>query len=80
MGTPKTRIPPVLRRNVSLALECWRDYFVAIDNKNGAWAANDTAIALGLEPLPQMKDVNRFDYSDWRLKQMVKNVERYGPR
>ena len=80
MSTPKTRVPVAVRHDVKLALECWRDYLVAIDNKNGASAAQDVAFVLGLGELPPIKGINRFAYTDYGLKRMVENVEKYGPR
>lgn len=80
MSVPKTRIPKVVQADVRLALLCWRDYLVAIGNKNGASAAADVVRVLGLEPLPEISGVNRFDYQDFALKQMVRNIEKYGKR
>lgn len=80
MGTPKTRIPREVRHDVRLALLCWRDYLVAIGNVNGASAAADITKLLGLEPLEPVTGVSRFDYSDWRIKRMIENREKYGPR
>jgi hypothetical protein len=80
MSTPKTRIPAVVQHDVRLALECWRDYLVAIGNKNGASYAEDLVRLLGLEPLLGIAGVNRFDYRGSALKQMLNNIEKYGPR
>jgi hypothetical protein len=78
VSTPKTRIPKVVRSEVRLALECWKDYLVAIGNKNGASIADDVVRILGLEPLPHINGINRFDYSGLQIKQMILNVESMG--
>ena len=80
--TPKTRIPKAVRREVRFALECWRDYFVAIGNAEGATAARDVTAVLGLDPLPPASSA-RFDTAKYRgaeLRAMLENRERYGPR
>ncbi len=80
MGTPKTRIPKAIRRDVRAALECFRDYLLACDNKSGALAMSDLTELLGLEPLPHLSCLDNARYWNPALRALVNNRKEYGSK